>query len=60
MRNIEYRREAVMDKKGIRTIWYSIASAFLLTGVFTGKIHIFNPIGFCFIIAGNMRSNRKL
>jgi len=51
---------ADMDKKGIRTIWYGIASAFLLTGVFTGKIHIFNPIGFCFIIVGTMISRRKL
>lgn len=49
-----------MDKKGIRTIWYSIAVAFLWTGVFTDKTYIFHPIGWCCIIVGNMRSSRKL
>lgn len=48
-----------MENKGIRTIWYSIAVAFFLTGVFTDKTYIFSPLGFCSMIVGNVRS-RKL
>ncbi len=45
-----------MDKKGVRTIWNGIASAFLLTGIFADKPNVFITIGLCFVFVGNMRS----
>ncbi len=44
-----------MENKGIRTIWYSIAVAFLWIGIFTEKTYIFMPLGFCSMIVGNIR-----
>ena len=47
---------AVVDNKGIRTIWYAIAAAFLPAGLVSGKRNILLPMGFFLIIVGNIRS----
>ena len=49
-----------MDKKGIIAIYYGIAATSFMIGAVIDKTYIFSPLGFCFIIVGNMISSRKL
>lgn len=56
------RRQVVMDKKGIRAIWYSLAVAFFLVGPLIDKnlANIFSPLACCCIYVGNKISSRIL
>ncbi len=47
-----------MENKGIRTIWYSWAVAFLWLNVLTDIPYIFSALAFCCIIISNIRSRQ--